>query len=42
MEEGQNGKKVLVFKEKGVDVKIAVDMISLACDNKVMAETTVR
>lgn len=35
MEEGLNGKKVLVFKEKGVDVKIAVDMICLACDNKV-------
>lgn len=34
MEEGQNGKKVLVFREKGVDVKIAVDMICLACDNK--------
>ena len=30
-----NGKKVLVFKEKGVDVKIAVDMVSLACDRKV-------
>jgi len=35
MEEGQNGKKVLVFKEKGVDVRIAVDMVSLACDKKV-------
>jgi uncharacterized LabA/DUF88 family protein len=35
MEGVQNGKKVLVFKEKGVDVKIAVDMVSLACDNKV-------
>ena len=35
MEEGQNGKKVLVFKEKGVDVKIAVDMVCLACDKKV-------
>lgn len=30
-----NGKKILVFKEKGVDVKIAVDMVSLACDHKV-------
>ena len=29
------GKKILVFKEKGVDVKIAVDMVSLACDKKV-------
>lgn len=27
------GKVSLVFKEKGVDVKIAVDMISMACDN---------
>ena len=35
MEEGQHGKKVLVFKEKGVDVKIAVDMVSLSCDHKV-------
>ncbi len=35
MEDGQNGKKVLVFKEKGVDVKIAVDMVCLACDSKV-------
>jgi uncharacterized LabA/DUF88 family protein len=35
MEDGQNGKKVLVFKEKGVDVKIAVDMVSLSCDHKV-------
>ncbi len=36
MEDGYDGKKVLVFKEKGVDVKIAVDMVSLACDKKVM------
>jgi len=35
MEDGRNGKKILVFKEKGVDVKIAVDMVSLACDRKV-------
>jgi len=34
-EDGQGGKKVLVFKEKGVDVKIAVDMVSLSCDKKV-------
>lgn len=34
-EDGQGGKKALVFKEKGVDVKIAVDMVSLACDKKV-------
>jgi uncharacterized LabA/DUF88 family protein len=35
MEEAVNGKKALVFREKGVDVKIAVDMISLSCDKKV-------
>ena len=35
MEDGERGKKVLVFKEKGVDVKIAVDMVSLACEKKV-------
>ena len=29
-----NGKKILVFREKGVDVKIAVDMTSGACDDK--------
>lgn len=34
-EEGQGGKRALVFKEKGVDVKIAVDMVSLSCDEKV-------
>lgn len=34
-EEGQGGKKALIFKEKGVDVKIAVDMVSLSCDKKV-------
>lgn len=28
------GKRVLVFKEKGVDVRIAVDMVSFACDKK--------
>jgi uncharacterized LabA/DUF88 family protein len=28
-------KKVLVFKEKGVDVKIAVDMVVAACDKTV-------
>ena len=32
MEEDANGKKVLVFREKGVDVRIAVDMVSWACD----------
>lgn len=34
MDDGERGKKILVFKEKGVDVKIAVDMVSLACDKK--------
>lgn len=31
----KNGSVVLIFKEKGVDVKIAVDMVTLACDKKV-------
>ena len=34
LEDGDDGKKVLVFKEKGVDVRIAVDMVSIACDKK--------
>jgi uncharacterized LabA/DUF88 family protein len=34
-QQDKDGKKVLVFKEKGVDVKIAVDMVSLACDKQV-------
>jgi len=34
LEEIQNGKRVLVFKEKGVDVKIAVDMVSIAYTKK--------
>ena len=34
MEELHGGNKILVFKEKGVDVKIAVDMVSFACDRK--------
>lgn len=34
-EESADGKPTLVFREKGVDVKIAVDMVSLACDKKV-------
>ena len=29
-----NGNLVVVFKEKGVDVRIAVDMVTLACDDK--------
>lgn len=35
MEDGFLKKKILVFKEKGVDVKIAVDMVSWSCDKKV-------
>ena len=35
IENGKNGKQTLIFKEKGVDVKIAVDMVSGACDGKV-------
>jgi len=35
MENVGKGKIVLVFKEKGVDVKIAVDMVSLSCDKQV-------
>ncbi len=35
LEEGLNSKMVLIFREKGVEVKIAVDMVSLACDKKV-------
>lgn len=31
---GSLGKSVLIFKEKGVDVKIAVDMVSWSCDKK--------
>jgi len=34
VEDTSNGKKILVFKEKGVDVKIAVDMVSSSCDKK--------
>ena len=34
-EDGIFGKKILVFKEKGVDVRIAVDMVSWSCDKKV-------
>lgn len=32
IEEDARGKKSLIFKEKGVDVKIAVDMVVAACD----------
>ena len=31
-EDGFFGKKILVFKEKGVDVRIGVDMVSFSCD----------
>lgn len=31
---GQKVGKEVIFREKGVDVKIAVDMVSLACDGK--------
>jgi len=34
IEAGKGGKQVLIFREKGVDVKIAVDMMKLACDKK--------
>lgn len=34
VEDGGDGKKIFVFKEKGVDVRIAVDMVSIACDKK--------
>ena len=34
-EENMDSKNVLVFKEKGVDVKIAVDMVRFACDKLV-------
>ncbi|HCM37289.1 MAG: hypothetical protein UV55_C0030G0005 [Candidatus Gottesmanbacteria bacterium GW2011_GWC1_43_10] len=30
-----DGKTTYVFKEKGVDVKIAVDLVSLCCDKKI-------
>lgn len=30
-----DGKTTFVFKEKGVDVKIAVDLVSLCCDKKI-------
>ncbi|UMX48083.1 MAG: NYN domain-containing protein [Candidatus Nealsonbacteria bacterium DGGOD1a] len=34
LEKCQKGHEMLVFKEKGVDVKLAVDMVTLACNNK--------
>ncbi len=35
IQEDINKKEVLVFQEKGVDVKIAVDMVGMVCDNSV-------
>ncbi len=35
LEDSEGGKKVLVFKEKGVDVRIAVDMVTVTCDKSV-------
>lgn len=32
---GIDGKSVLIFKEKGVDVQIAVDIVSWACDKSI-------
>jgi len=32
--EEDSKKKILIFKEKGVDVKIAVDMVLIACDKQ--------
>lgn len=32
---GLGGEKTLIFKEKGVDVRMAVDMVSWSCDKKV-------
>jgi len=32
MEKDKKGREILVFKEKGVDVKIAVDMVTHSCD----------
>jgi uncharacterized LabA/DUF88 family protein len=34
LEKCSRGHEMLVFKEKGVDVKIAVDLATLACDKK--------
>ncbi len=37
LEKCPKGHETLVFKEKGVDVKIAVDMVTMACNNKLKA-----
>jgi len=34
-----NGKKLVTFREKGVDVRIAVDMVTIACDR--LADTII-
>jgi len=34
MEDSRDGNKTLVFKENGVDVKIAVDMVRHSCDGR--------
>ena len=34
LEDGRWMRKVLIFKEKGVDVRIAVDMMAMACDKR--------
>lgn len=34
LEHGGAGRKTLIFREKGVDVRIAVDMMSATCDQK--------
>ena len=33
-EEDIEGKRVVFFREKGVDVRIAVDMVTMACDRR--------
>ncbi len=30
-----NGRKKIIFKEKGVDVRMAVDMVSMSCDKEI-------
>ena len=34
IEENKNTGGILIFREKGVDVRIAVDMMNAACDKK--------
>lgn len=35
IEKGRFGKDILVFKEKGVDVRIAVDLVTMSCDHTI-------